>query len=271
MRVNSLMLCGLHFWGEVMTEGFRSVFLIMQSVLHRMALIVFALCALGLFATTVMSALGIWPWLQIEASIGGVAVANAGAIAQITLTVLAVLLCFFLPTHGRIMALETSHRRFHMGMEDVARAYAVAHAADRSSMFQIQSEFDAVRERLAYMREHPDLETLEPDIMEVAAQMSYISRELADIYSDDKVDRARNFLKQRQQEVELFNRRVDHAKAVTLRLKQWAQEVELEESVAVSQLDRLRDDLRDILPELGYEEVARLDGSVVDLSGKAAE
>lgn len=169
------------------------------------------------------------------------------------------------------MALENSHRRFHMNMHDVTQAYAAAHAADRAGMFQIQSEFDAVRERLAYMREHPDTGSLEPQIMEVAAQMSYISRELAEVYSDDKVDRARAFLKQRQQEVEQFNKRLDHAKAVSVRLKQWAQDVEMEESVAVSQLERLRDDLRPILPELGYEEVSDLDGTVVGLPRRAAE
>ena len=254
-----------------MTETFRSAYFIAQYFLNRLAVAVFALAALGLVLATALAAFGIWPWLEFQVSFGGVAYENAGQIAQIGLTVMAVLLCFFLPTNARVMALENSHRRFHIGMQDVAQAYAAAHAADRAGMFQIQSEFDAVRERLAYMREHPDLETLEPQIMEVAAQMSFISRELAEIYSDDKVDRARAFLKQRQQEIEQFNKRLDHAKAVGVRLKQWAQDVEMEESVAVSQLERLRDDLRPILPELGYEEVSRLDGSVVKLPSKAAE
>lgn len=234
---------------------------------------IFVLAALALVVATGLAAAGVWPWLDLQLAFGGTTYPQAGIAVQSGVTLLLVLLCFYLPANARIMTLENSHRRFHMGMHDVARAYATAHAADRAGMFQLQSEFDAVRERLVYMREHPDLETLEPQVMEVAAQMSFISRELADIYSDDKVDRARAFLKQRQQEVELFNRRIDHAKAVTLRLKQWAQDVELEESVAVSQLERLREDLRDILPELGYREVSTLDGSVVSLtrSAKAAE
>lgn len=254
-----------------MTDSIRSIFLIAQHFLNRIAVAVFAISAVSLLLATLLAAFGVFPWLEFQVSFGGQVYENAGQIAQIGLTVLAVLLCFYLPANARVMALENSHRRFHMTMNDVAHAYAAAHAADRAGMFRIQSEFDAVRERLAYMREHPDLESLEPQIMEVAAQMSYISRELAEVYSDDKVDRARAFLKQRQQEVEQFNKRLDHAKAVGVRLKQWAQDVEMEESVAVSQLERLRDDLRPILPELGYEEVARLDGTVVGLPNRAAE
>ena len=68
-----------------------------------------------------------------------------------------------------------------------------------------------------------------------------------------------------------FGPSLDHAKAISVRLKQWAQDVEMEESVAVSQLERLREDLQPILPELGYEEVSKLDGSVVKLPSKAAE
>ena len=48
-------------------------------------------------------------------------------------------------------------------------------------------------------------------------------------------------------------------------LKHWAHEVDLEESVAASQLTRLRDDLREVLPELGLEEMLRADGTVIDL------
>jgi len=196
---------------------------------------------------------------------------NAGQIAQITLTALAVLMCFFIPTNGRIMQLETSHRRFEIGMQDIARAYVAAHGVDREGLFQLSSEFDAVRERLAYLRDHPDLGDLEPALLEVAAQMSFISKELAEVYSDEKVNRARAFLTQRQQEIEAFNTRLVKAKQVCQELRHWAHEVELEESVAASQLQRLRDDLRDVLPEFGQEDIARADGTIVSLTEKAAE
>lgn len=231
-------------------DALRTAYAIAQNVFNRLAILVFATAALALGITTILAALGVIPWLELSASFGGAAYDNAGQIAQIGLTVLAVLLCFFLPANARIMALETSHRRFHIAMQDVAQAYATTHAADRAGLFQIQSEFDAIRERLAYMREHPDLETLEPQILEVAAQMSYVSRELAEVYSDDKVDRARAFLKQRQQEVDQLQDRLDHAKSSALQLKSWMQDVETEESIAISQINRLREDLSTVMPQL---------------------
>lgn len=196
--------------------------------------------------------------------------------AQITLTVLAVGLCFFLPSNRRIMQLENSHRSFSIGMQDVAQAYAAVHAADRAATFKLSSEFDAVRERLAYLRDHPDLSTLEPALLEVAAQMSHISAELATVYADDKIARARSFLHQRQQEVEVFNTRLDQAKGISTELKHWMHEVELEESVAVAQLERLRAEMQEIMPELGIESTikadqTRLDNTIVGLQPKAAE
>jgi hypothetical protein len=169
---------------------------------------------------------------------------------QIGVTALAAALVFFLPTNARIMALETSHRRFHIGMQDVARAYQLAHAADRDGVFTLSSEFDSIRERLAFLRDHPDLAELEPSVLEVAAQMSHVSRELADLYSTRNVARARDFLIQRQQEIEEFERRISEAKAVADEIRRWAGRVEIDEAVAWSQLERLAEDLRRILPEL---------------------
>jgi len=165
------------------------------------------------------------------------------------------------------------------------RAYGAVHAADRGRTFQLSSEFDAVRERLAYLRDHPDLSTLEPALLEAAAQMSHISRELAEVYADDKIARARDFLKQRQQEVSLFNSRLDQAKAISTEMKHWLHEVEMEESVAAAQLARLTEEMNEILPQLGRETVlhfeaapraaAQLDSTALDNSvyelPKAAE
>ena len=110
----------------------------------------------------------------------GLTIPNAGMYLQIGLTVLAVDLCFFLPSNRRIIQLENSHREYSIGMDDVSRAYGAVHAADRGDTFRISSEFDSVRERLAYLRDHPDLSSLEPAILEVAAQISHISKELAE-------------------------------------------------------------------------------------------
>jgi chromosome segregation ATPase len=155
-------------------------------------------------------------------------------------------------------------------MSDVSRAYGAVHAADRGDTFRISSEFDAVRERLAYLRDHPDLSTLEPAVLEIAAQMSYVSKELAQVYSDERITRARGFLEQRQFELDQFNARLDQAKVASTEMKHWLHEIELEESVAAAQLDRLRDELKDVLPELGLVTVVRTDDTVVEMP-KAAE
>lgn len=244
--------------------------------MQRLALVVFLLSALTLLGATSMAALGQWSWVSLTVYFQGQPVPEAGMYAQIGLTVLAVSLCFFLPSNRRIMQLENSHRSFSIGMRDVAQAYHVVHAADRAQTFKLSSEFDAVRERLAYLRDHPDLSTLEPSLLEVAAQMSHISRELATVYADEKISRARSFLEQRQQEIELFNSRLTQAKGITTELKHWVHEIELEESVAAAQLDRLRTEMQEIMPELGLEMTVRsdptaLDNTIVDLQPKAAE
>ena len=261
----------------------RSFAYLIQFAFQRLAVVVFALAALALTVASIMAGLGIWDWISLDLQYGGEPVENAGMYAQLTLTALAVGLCFFLPTNRRVMQLETSHRQFNVGMQDVARAYGAVHAADRAETFQMSSEFDSVRERLAYLRDHPDLSTLEPAVLEMAAQMSHVARDLAEVYSDEKLARARSFLKQRQEEVELFNSRLDQAKAISTEMKHWLHEVELEESVAVAQLERLRDEMREIMPELGLERVVQteaperqpeptsLDNIVIDLPPKAAE
>lgn len=247
-----------------------------QYLMQRLALAVFVLTALALLASCIMAFLGEWQWISLSVSYQGTAIQNAGMYVQIGLTVLALSLCFFLPSNHRIMQLETSHRSFAMGMNDVTRAYAAVHAADRADTFQLSSEFDAVRERLIYLRNHPELSSLEPAILEVAAQMSYISRELADIYSDEKVERARRVLKERQAEVVEFTERLETAKVVVDELKRWVHEVELEESLAAVQLRRLRAELEEILPELDVDRIwpedrmITVDATVVEMT-KAAE
>jgi uncharacterized protein YifN (PemK superfamily) len=76
---------------------------------------------------------------------------------------------------------------------------------------------------------------------------------------------------QRQEEVAIFNARLEQAKAISRDLRHWAHEADLEESVAAGQLQRLRDELRAVLPELGIEDMQRADGTVIDLGKKAAE
>lgn len=229
-----------------------------QYLMQRLALLFFAACAIALTTTSIMAALGFLAWIEVPFSYDGAPVENAGMYLQIAATVLAAGICFFLPANARIMQLENSHRRFTVSMDDVARAYGAVHAADRGRTFRLSSEFDAVRERLAYLRDHPDLSTLEPALLETAAQMSHISRELAEVYSDEKIKRARDFLKQRQEEIAIFNDRLEQAKAISTEMKHWLHEVDLEESVAAAQLARLSEEMNEILPQLGRETIVQV-------------
>jgi hypothetical protein len=156
-------------------------------------------------------------------------------------------------------------------MTDVSRAYGAVHAADRGDDFRLSNEFDSVRERPAYLRDHPDLSSLESSVLEVAAQMLHVSNELAEVYSHDRVTRPHDFLEPRQSELQQFNERLGQAKMASTELKHWLHEIELEESVAATQLERLPEALKDVLPELGIKTVVGADNTIFELTLKAAE
>ncbi len=240
----------------------------------------FLICAAALLsvATTLLSALGVLPWLSMQAAFGSGTYVDAGMFIQIGLTVLILMLAFYLPANARMMALENAHRKFALNMQDISYAYQLAHAADRGNTFLLSSEFDAVKERMAFLRHHPDLQSLEPEILELAAQMSQISHELAETYGDAKVSRARMFLQQRQEEIEQFQQRIGDAQTIQQELRQWTRDIEIEESIAKSQLARLRDELFELLPELSaqlqapHEERETSESSVIAMSPpRAAE
>ena len=227
-----------------------------------------AVLAIGSLAAIAAAAAGLIPWLSLPVSIGGEPVVWAGIAMQVVLTLVLIAVAATLPAMLRVSRLEASHRSFRMGMDDVARAYHVAHSADREGVFRLRSEFDAVRERIAHLREHPDLSGMEPEVLELAAQMSTQTRKLAETYSDDAVDRARRFLEQRQEEVERTREAIAKAHYSARELKRWTQAVEMEEQVVESQLQRLEEDMEDILPRLGYVRAA---DNVVRLPQTAAE
>ncbi|KQI68760.1 DNA repair protein [Loktanella sp. 3ANDIMAR09] len=221
-------------------------------IMHAVSLFVVAVLAVAALVFTALSALGVTGWLTVEASLGGVPYPQAGMWLQIGLTVLLAAMAFFLPTNARMMALERSHRDFQISMDDIKVAYNAVHHADRQGIFSLSSEFDAVRERLAYLRDHPDLVRLEPGVLEVAAQMGQTSRHLAEVYSEERVARAKAFLAARQKEAEDQQEQILEALHICEQIRSWSAQVEMEESRVANQLAHLDEALQGVLPLLGY-------------------
>lgn len=224
-----------------------------RGTLHAVSLWLVGGLAAALVTACALAGLGLIPWPQIALFYGGQAVPQAGMWLQLGLTLLVVLFLLYLPGNLRIARLELSHRSFAMGMQDVARAYALAHAADRKGAFALSAEFDTMRARMDHLRAHPDLRDLEPELLQLAAQMSFETRDLARTYSEDKVARAKDFLRQRQEEVQAMTDRLAIARATCDELRRWLHDIEADERAAQTQIKRLEADLKEILPELGYD------------------
>ncbi|MCT4559346.1 MAG: DNA repair protein [Pelagimonas sp.] len=203
----------------------------------------------GLGLYTLACVAGLAPWLSLT-MISNDTVFDAGKPVQLGVLGLSLILACGLPSQARLMALETSHRRFQVGMDDVTRAYALAHAADRADTFALKGEFDAIRERILFMRDHPDLSDLQPEVLELAAQMSHVSSELAETYSDTKVSEARAFIKARKTEVERLGARIQEVKTILSEIRHWNSQVDMEEALVRSKLDSLQDELETLLPSL---------------------
>lgn len=250
-------------------ENVRAILMFVQTIVQWLALALFAVLAIGLTVATGLALVGFLPWPDLNLSWDAEPVPWAGQAGQIALTVFAITLCFFLPTNRRVLQLETSHRNFSTSMNDITRAYVAAHTADRAGTFQTADQFESMKDRMEYLRDHPDLRDLEPEVLELAAQMSFASRDLAERYSDTRVKRARGFLEQRQQELELFNDRIEHATAINSEFTGWIKRLELEENVAAAKMDRLLDEIERVLPELNNP--PKIKGTTVTMLPKRAE
>lgn len=222
-------------------------------IMQILAIGILGVASAGLVGSAIAAALGVIPWLTLPLTFGDTQVAEAGTYLQIGLGILTASLLFMIPSNKRILALEHSHRDFQIGMDDVARAYYVCHAADRAGTFTLSAEFDSVRERLHFLRNHPDLGQLEAGVLEVAAQMSQQSRELSDIYSDENVARARDFLRQRQTEVETQRQKISDAMKACKEITDWSEQIAQDESAIDAELRALDDTVRTALPPLGYD------------------
>ncbi|NND40574.1 MAG: DNA repair protein [Boseongicola sp.] len=223
----------------------KQALLQVMTVGQTLAIGLIAAAAIVSTSATVLAFAGLLPWLDVNATFGGAEVVWMGQALQIGVSALLVLIAGTLPAARRVMRLEATHRRFAVDMDDVTRAYRAAHMADRAEMFEMRREFDAVRERYRYLTDHPELSDIDAELLTIAAQMSEQSRELAAEFSDDKVARARESLKQRLKDSEVLKDRIQSAFASVREIRRMMDEVDVEESTVASQLQRLRDELAD--------------------------
>ncbi|NNE78920.1 MAG: DNA repair protein [Silicimonas sp.] len=205
------------------------------------AMILFGAGALAGIGATGLAFAGVLPWPEVALGYGGAVVPWAGMALQIGVTALFALLAVFLPSARRVLRLEGAHRRFEIDMDDITKAYRAAHFADRAEMFGMRREFDAIRERYQFLKTHPDMAEIDAELLTIAAQMSEQTRELAEVYSDAKVARARESLKQRRVDAEALQERIQEAHADMRDLKRMMEDVDIEESTVASQLQQLRE------------------------------
>ncbi|MBJ3762242.1 DNA repair protein [Maribius pontilimi] len=211
-----------------------------------------AVAALALGLATLAGVLGYLPVLTLPLQFGDTIYPQAGLAIQVGLAIflLAVVAC--LPSGLRVLDLERTHRDFSITMSDVAEAYRICHAADRQGVFTLSEQFDAVKERILYLRQHPDLGNLEPDVLEAASEMSYASRDLAETYSDENVARARGFLAHRQEEAALFEDRFERALKICRDLRRQRDAVAMDGDMMDSRMSQLEDEFGDLLRDLGF-------------------
>lgn len=236
-----------------MVSGFLSALVAVQSRFGDWLLVLIVALTAGLAAYAGAAFFGWVPHPSIGLTVDGQPVDGGGLYLTVAVVFALLALCLFLPANFRMLRLERSHRAFALSMEDIARAYRIVHASDRRGVFTIAGEFEAMKERMDHLRRHPDLAHLEPELLQVAAQMSLESRELARLYSTERVERARTFLRQRQEEVEAFADRIKLARATCDELRRWLTDIEAEEHQSQVQIRRLEADLKEILPLLGYD------------------
>lgn len=229
-----------------MSEPTQRLFRSAQIWAQLVAMSIISLAAAGAAIALFAAAAGAIAWPEVPVLLDGETPVDIGAPVLLAGCLILVSLCAYLPSALRVMRLEATHRDFSIRMEDVARAYWAAHRADRSGIFTLGREFDAVRERARFLMEHPDLGDLDHEILELAAQMSTESRELAALYSDDRVARAREGIARRAEDAARLERQIDAAHLACSELRRDLESAEVDEAVIRSRLARLDEELAEL-------------------------
>jgi hypothetical protein len=212
-------------------------------------------CVPPLFGGLAWAEVVTWPVLTVTLADG--TTLNALIYASYAMSLLGIIIAALIPGSKRVLALEQSHRDFKISLDDVGQAFNIVFAADRNGMFKLQHEFDSVRERLEFLQSYPDLKNQEPEILTLAAQMSYQSRYLAQAFSTETVSRAEDFLRQRTYELQRGEQRIEDAQKILQRVRSEASSLALSEQVQDSQMTRIVDEITHQLGPLGFQVIPK--------------
>ena len=146
-----------------------------------------------------------------------------------------------------MLEFHLERRDFSLQLEDVQEAFATLFAYDREGVFTLPGEYDAIRERIRAARNHPDLLQMNGEVLEVAAELSYVLRDLAATYSTERVKDARDAIKTAHQRVAELEERVKIIKAVEEEVRREVVPLEMDKSIAESELRRSCHGIADIL------------------------
>ena len=146
---------------------------------------------------------------------------------------LAAAMLTFIPSGKRLMKLELSHRSFQTGMEDVRQAFYIAFTADRTGMFRLTEQFDAV-------------------ILTLAAQMSFEARELAARFSTENVTRANGIIAERLAEVEAVEALITTIEQTKAHAKRTLARLAAIKGTAALQLETDMSELETLLGPYGF-------------------
>ncbi len=86
-----------------------------------------------------------------------------------------------------------------------------------------------MRARLKHRLNHPNLGEFKPELLQLAAQMSMQTQDLSRAYSDQKVERAHLFLRQRHEEAEAMADRLTLAVQTCNELRRWMADIDTKE------------------------------------------
>lgn len=164
----------------------------------------------------------------------------------------AAILLTFISSAQRLLKLELSHRSFQTGMEDVRQAFYVAFTADRNGMFRLTEQFDAVSERIRFLKHYPELQNKEPEILTLAAQMSFEARELAARYSTENVNRANSIIAERLTEVEAIETLITSIERAKADAKRTLERLATIKGTTGEQLETSMQELETLLGPYGF-------------------